>query len=251
MNSLKIYENQEFGKVRVQEIKNEPWFVAKDICDILEIKNTIQAVQQLEEDEVCKTYITDSLGRNQETNVINESGLYALVLRSNKPNAKKFRKWVTNEVLPNIRKNGIYATDVTIENMIANPDFAIGLLNKLKEEKEQRMRLESKVEVDKPKVIFANSVSHSSNLILIRDLAKIICQNGYEIGEKRLFNWLRMNGYLTKKNLPTQKSIDLGILKTTEYAYTNNHQQLVTTLTTKVTGKGQIYFVNKFLKEVA
>ena len=142
MNELKLFENEEFGKVRVLEIENEPWFVAKDVCDVLELSNPSVALKNLDEDERTKL----NLGRQGNTNLINESGLYALVVRSRKPEAKKFRKWITSEVLPSIRKHGVYMTDNILNQVLDNPDFLIGLLTNLKEEKEKRQKLEKEKE---------------------------------------------------------------------------------------------------------
>lgn len=248
MNELKIFENQEFGKVRTTVINNEAYFIAKDVCDILELENSRKAVTALDEDEVTKSYITDSLGRKQETTVINESGLYALIVRSNKPSAKKFRKWVTSDVLPTIRKHGMYATD----ELLANPDFAIKVFEELKQEREQKKLLQEKVEADKPKVLFAEAVSTTNTDILIGELAKILKQNSVDVGEKRLFEWLRNNKYLisrkgTDYNAPTQRSVELGLFRVKETAITHSDGHVTVSKTTKVTGKGQIYFINKFL----
>ena len=186
-----------------------------------------------------------------ETNFINESGLYTLIIRSRKPEAKKFRKWITSEVLPAIRKTGMYAT----EDLLENPDLAIKAFQQLKEEREKRKLLESKVEEQKPKVLFADSVESSETSILIGDLAKLIKQNGHDIGQNRLFEWLRNNDYLIKsgerKNMPTQKSMDLKLFEVKERTVNNPDGSIRVTKTTKVTGKGQIYFLNYFLtKEV-
>lgn len=190
--------------------------------------------------------------------IINESGLYALITRSNKPEAKKFRKWVTSEVLPSIRKQGVYMTPEVLERAVTNPDFMIGVLTQLKEEQERRARLEeqekvltAKIEQDYPKVLFADSVSASETSILIGDLAKLISQNGYDIGQNRLFEWLREMGYLMKnsgsKNMPTQRAIEMNLFEVLERTIDNPDGSIRITRTTKVTGKGQVYFVNKFL----
>lgn len=216
MNDLKIFNNSEFGEIRVLEIGSEPWFVASDICKCLELSNPTMAVNRLDEDERSKF----NLGRQGETNIVNEYGLYNLVLASRKPEAKQFKRWVTHEILPAIRKHGAYMTGETLEKALTSPDFLIDLATRLKQEQEARKLLEEKVEEDKPKVLFANSVETSSNSCLVGELAKIISQNGYEIGQNRLFKWLRDNGYLIKKkgesfNLPTQYSMDLGLMEVT------------------------------------
>lgn len=183
-----------------------------------------------------------------ETNFINESGLYTLIIRSRKPEAKKFRKWVTNEVLPSIRKNGGYIVgQETLSDEELIQRALLVATNKLKEREKQ-------LEEQKPKVLFANSVETSETSILVGDLAKLIKQNGHDIGQNRLFNWLRDNGYLIKsgerKNMPTQMAMDKKLFEVKERTVNNPDGSIRITKTTKVTGKGQVYFVNKFLKEV-
>jgi anti-repressor protein len=182
--------------------------------------------------------------------IINESGLYSLILSSKLPQAKEFKRWVTSEVLPTIRKNGMFATD----ELLDNPDFAIATLQRLKEEREAKKLLEAQIEADKPKVLFADAVSASKSSCLIGELAKILKQNGIDIGQNKLFQWLRANGYLISRhgeswNQPTQKSMQLGLfeLKKTNINHADGHTTVNTT--TKVTGKGQQYFINKFLNQ--
>lgn len=253
MNELKIYENQEFGKVRVQKINNETWFVAKDVASALGYSNSRDALARHVDEEDKGVAKHDTLGGSQEITIINESGLYSLVLSSKLPNAKKFKRWVTNEVLPSIRKHGAYMTDDTLKQALTSPDFLIQLATELKNEKEERMKLENKVEQDKPKVLFAESVETSKTSILVGDLAKLITQNGYEIGQNRLFAWLRENGYLIKngerKNMPTQTSMEMGLFEIKENAHVNPDGSVRVTRTTKVKGKGQIYFINKFVNQ--
>ena len=237
-----IYNN---NTVRTIEKNGEPWFVLKDVCEILGLGTPARVVERLEKDEVSLTHITDSIGRKQETTVVNESGLYNVIIRSDKPEAKPFRKWITAEVLPTIRKTGAYMTPETIEKVLMNPDTIISLATQLKE-------LQTKVEQDKPKVLFADAVAASHTSILIGDLAKLIRQNGVEVGQNRLFQWLRDNGYLIKRkgsdwNMPTQRSIEMGLLEIKESTHIDGNGCNVTTKTPKVTGKGQAYFVNKFL----
>ena len=248
MPELQIFKNEEFGEVRTIKNEKEIWFAAKDVCEMLDIKNTTDAIKNLDIDEVTRLNLG---GLSGETNFINESGLYTLIIRSRKPEAKKFRKWITSEVLPAIRKTGMYAT----EDLLENPDLAIKAFQQLKEEREKRKLLESKVEEQKPKVLFADSVESSETSILIGDLAKLIKQNGHDIGQNRLFEWLRNNDYLIKygerKNMPTQKSMDLKLFEVKERTVNNPDGSIRVTKTTKVTGKGQIYFLNYFLtKEV-
>ena len=244
MNELKLFENEEFGKVRVLEIENEPWFVAKDVCDILELSNPSVALKNLDEDERTKF----NLGRQGNTNLINESGLYALVVRSRKPEAKKFRKWITSEVLPSIRKHGVYMTDNILNQVLDNPDFLIGLLTNLKEEKEKRQKLEKEKEENKPLVDFATRILDKGENILVREVAKIASDEGYSIGERRLYNKLREWGYVCKSSTEaTQYAIDKGymvvITRVIDTPY--GHKQVHTSL---VTPRGQVNIVERLIK---
>lgn len=253
MNELQIFESPEFGQVRTVVIENEPWFVGKDVANILGYANTKDAISShVEEDD--KTIIQRSENTtleipNRGLTFINESGLYSLIFSSKLPNAKKFKRWVTSEVLPTIRKHGMYAT----EELLDNPDVAIAAFTALKAEREKRKLLEAKVEADKPKVIFAEAVDASQTSILVGDLAKLLKQNGINTGQKRLFEWLRANGYLISRkgndyNSPTQKSMELGLFEIKERTINNPDGSIRITKTPKVTGKGQVYFINKFLK---
>lgn len=190
----------------------------------------------------------------QNVTIINESGLYSLIFSSKLESAKRFKRWVTSEVLPAIRKHGLYATDNVIENILNNPDYIINVLTEYKKEKEHNLALKQQVKENKPKVLFADSVAGSDNSILVGELAKLLKQNGVDVGQNRLFKWLRNNGYLIKKsgesyNLPTQKSMDLEILDIKKRVINNPDGSSKITRTPKVTGKGQQYFINKFLKE--
>lgn len=250
MTSVEVFRNEQFGEMRVALINGTGWLVGKDVAEKLGYINTRDALaKHVDVGDKADVAIYDG-SQNRNMTVINESGLYSLVLSSKLPSAKAFKKWVTADVLPSIRMYGLYATANTVENMLANPDFAIQLLQKYKEEQMKKEILQQKVEVDKPKVLFADSVTASNTTILIGDLAKIMKQNGVDIGQKRLFEWLRNNGYLmksgTSKNMPTQKAADLGLFFVKESSVTNPDGSIRVTKTTKVTGKGQIYFVNKF-----
>lgn len=240
MNELQVFKFNN-NQVRTVILNNEPYWVLKDVCDVLGISNSRMTAERLEEDEVSQTYIIDSLGRNQQTTVITESGLYAVILRSDKPNAKQFRKWVTSEVLPQIRKTGAYGVPKNFKEAL--------LLAAKQQEEIEKLELQNKEM--KPKALFAEAVSTSHTSILIGDLAKLIKQNGVDIGQKRLFEWLRQNGYLirggTSKNMPTQKSMDLNLFEVKESTISNPDGSIRVTKTTKVTGKGQVYFINKFL----
>lgn len=245
-NELTIFENEEFGRIRSVMVNGEPYFVAKDICDILEIKNTTDAVKRLDEDEVTRFNLG---GLSGEVNIVNEYGLYSLILASRKPEAKAFKRWITHEVIPSIRKHGAYMTEQRIEEIILNPDTVIKLAQELKAEREEKKKLADKIEFDKPKVTFANSVVASQRSILIRELAKLLKQNHIDIGQNRLYIWLRENGYIVKGSTePTQKAMNLELFEVEEQVYYVKNAPRVN-FTTKVTPKGQLYFINKLIKE--
>lgn len=255
MNELKVFNNNEFGDVRVVEVDNEPWFVGKDVAEILGYSNPRKALIDHVDNEDKGVTKCDTLGGIQEITTINESGLYSLILSSKLPNAKKFKKWVTNEVLPSIRKHGAYMTDNTLEEALTSPDFLIRLATELKNEKEARKKAEDKIAEDKPKVLFAEAVNASSTSILIGDLAKILKQNGYDTGQKRLFEILRNKGFLMKtgssKNMPTQKAMEMGLFEVKETTINNPDGSIRVTKTTKVTGAGQQFFINMFLAKAS
>lgn len=249
MTDIKIYENKEFGRVRVTEHNGEPWFVAKDVCDILDLKNPSVALQSLEDDERTKVF----LGRQGEANCINESGLYTLIIRSNKPVAKRFRKWITADVLPTIRKTGGYVADETQFVQTYLP-FADENTKAIFQQTLHALREASRqLEEAKPKVVFADAVAASKGTILIGDLAKLLHQNGVQIGQQRLFEWMRQNGYLIRQkgaswNMPTQRSMEMGLFEVKETAIPHADGHVSISRTTKVTGKGQQYFINAFLR---
>lgn len=254
-NSLspQLFSHPTFGEVRTIIKDGDPWFVARDICYVLEIKNTSQALNSLDEDERAMF----NIGRQGEANCINESGLYSLVLRSRKSEAKRFKKWVTAEILPSIRKHGGYLTPEKLQEALLTPDTLIQLATNLKDEQEKRQAAEAlvaeateQIEADRPKVLFADSIETSIDTILVGDLAKLIQQaTGFQIGQQRLFAWLRENGFLHKSgsnyNLPTQRSMDLKVFVVKETTHTTPTGTRITR-TPKVTGKGQTYFINKF-----
>ena len=254
MNEIKIFNNDEFGQIRTLAIENEPWFVGKDVADALGYEKSRNALSaHVEEDDALKWGITDSLGRTQETTIINESGLYSLVMGSKLPSAKKFKRWVTAEILPAIRKHGAYMTSETIEKVLSDPDTIIKIATQLKEEQAKRMLLEVKVEEQKPKVLFADAVATSKTSILVGEMAKILKQNGIDIGQNRLFTWLRENGYLIRRsgtdfNMPTQYSMDLGLFEIKETVVHKPDGSSKINKTPKITGKGSIYFMNKFVE---
>nr|DAH23161.1 MAG TPA: repressor domain protein [Caudoviricetes sp.] len=219
MEKLQIFNNAEFGEIRTANIDNEVWFVGKDVAVALGYANARKAIlDHIDEDDKGVTKC-DTLGGVQELTVINESGVYALVFSSKLPKAKEFKKWVTSEVLPSIRKNGGYISGQ--ENLSDEELLAKALLvaqNKIAERDRVIQQQEEKIEEMKPKAIFADAVSSSETSILIGDMAKLLRQNGVEIGQKRLFEWLRNKSYLVKRkgsdwNMPTQRSMEMGFLK--------------------------------------
>lgn len=258
MNDLQIFKNSEFGEVRTKVINNEPYFSLNDVCRILEINNPSQAKTRLNKDGVISNEVIDSMGRTQQANFINESNLYKLVFQSRKSEAEKFADWVTSEVLPSIRKHGAYMSSEVIEKTLSDPDYLIRLATNLKEEKAKRALAEAQIERDKPKVLFADTVSSSNKSCLVGELAKLISQEAIrrgeinkKIGQNNLFAWMRSNGYLCKsgerKNQPLQQYVEQGLFELKKGSYVDSNGSNITTTTTKVTGKGQIYFVNKFL----
>ena len=257
MNELQIF-NYNGNEVRTIQKDGEPWWVLKDVCDVLNIENHKDLPKRLEDDEVGRFDLPHPQSRNKtlEMLCINESGLYNVILRSDKPEAKPFRKWVTSEVLPSIRKHGAYMTPQKIEEVLLNPDTVIQLATNLKTEREKRMELERQAEKDKPLVAFANSVSVAKTSILIGELAKLLKQNGIEMGQNRLFTWMRKNGYLisrkgTDYNMPTQRSMEMKLFEIKETTISHGDGHTSINRTPKVTGKGQIYFINLFLKASA
>lgn len=248
MNKVKIFNSEEFGAVRTVTINGEPWFVGKDVALALGYSYPQKAVRDhvLEEDRGVNEMDTPS-GR-QKLVTINESGLYALIFGSKLDSAQRFKHWVTSEVLPAIRKTGGYRTPAPQGKEL----LALAVLEAQKTIEEQNKAIERM----KPKVIFADAVETSHTSILIGDLAKLLKQNGVDIGQKRLFDWMREKGYLIKRkgsdwNMPTQKSMNMGLFEIKESTHIDGNGCNIVTRTPKATGRGQIYFVNKFLKEAA
>lgn len=255
MNELMIFEGHE---VEVLEFEGQVLFNARHVAEILDIKNVNDNISRMNEKQVVK--LTNSaVGKtdirklnNAGENFLTESGVYKLVFKSHKPNAEAFTDWITDEVLPIIRKHGAYMTDATLEKALTSPDFLIQLATKLKEEQERNKVLEEDNKRMKPKEIFADAVSASNSSMLVRDLAKIIKQNGVAIGEKRFYKWLRENGYICKSDTsPTQKAMELGLFEVIIRTVERGNGLPIETKTTKVTGKGQQYFINKFLNKSA
>ena len=258
MKDIQIFNNPEFGEVRTVVIDDEPWFVGKDVAGILGYKNPNEAIHDHVDSEdkflrsergreMLKLFssvkeMQDELGR-QDNWFINESGVYSLVFGSKLESAKKFKRWITHDVIPAIRKTGGYHVPQSPEEQMAQGLIAA---QKLLAEKDKR------IEEMRPKEIFADAVSVSKTDILIGDLAKLIKQNGHDIGQKRLFSWLREKGYLIKRkgldwNMPTQKAMEMKLFRVKETVVTHADGHTTVNKTTKVTGKGQVYFVNKFL----
>ena len=272
MNVLNICQNGEFSKVRIFEIENEVWFIGKDICNYFGDTNHNRTLARVDATDKRYIEIEDALGRKQKAIAVNESGMYSILFTMQPQKAnndgvadaypievqeridklKRFKHWVTSEVLPSIRKHGAYMTENTLEQALTSPDFLIQLAMKLKEEQEARKKLEAKVKEDEPHAILGRAITTAKTSILVGDLAKILNQNGVDIGAKRLFEWMRNNGYLIKRkgtdwNMPTQRSMDLELFEVKESVRIDGNGCNKITRTTKVTGKGQEYFVNRFL----
>lgn len=244
MNEVQLF-NFENHEVRSLLINSEPWFVGKDVADVLGYADTNQAIRKHVDNEDRLTRRFDGTGQSRDMTIINESGLYSLVLSSKLPSAKKFKRWVTSEVLPALRKTGQYQVkELSGSELMAKALIEAQSVLAAKDKQIQEM---------KPKVVFADAVATSHTSILVGELAKILKQNGIDMGQKRLFAWLREKGYLIKRqgtdyNMPTQKAMDLGLFEIKEGSYVNGSGVNITTKTPKVTGKGQQYFINKFLQ---
>lgn len=247
MNELKLF-NFENNQVRTLLINNEPWFVGKDVADILGYQNSSRDINRHVDEEDRQNYQNGTSEiNNRGMTIINESGLYSLVLSSKLPNAKKFKHWVTSEVLPQIRKTGSYATpQLTGEELMAKA---------LIEAKSVLERQNKQIIEMKPKALFADTVAASDSSILVGQEAKLISQSGCKMGQNRFFAWLRENGYLCSKgenyNMPTQKSREMDLIEIKIRTVTNPDGSVRETKTPVITGKGQIYFINKFKKELA
>lgn len=251
MNNISTFNNPAFGSVRAVSVNDEPYFVGKDVAEILGYERPTDAVRKRVDPDDRGVAKMETPSGAQEMTIINESGLYSLILSSKLPKAKEFKRWVTAEVLPAIRKTGGYVNDTAqfVESYFGQlePSQKHALTMMFEESK----RMSAQLKEQAPKVLFANAVETAHNSILIGDLAKIIRQNGVDIGQKRLFEWLRQNGYLIKdgqsKNMPTQKAMEMSLFEVKESTINNPDGSVRITRTTKVTGKGQTYFVKKFL----
>lgn len=258
---LKIFQNEQFGQVRIaMNENNEPLFCLADVCKSVGLVNPSTVKNRLDPQDLqlidlhALQQTEGAVVGNSLANFITESGFYDVLLYSDAPQVKPFRKWVTSEVLPSIRKHGAYMTSETLEKALTSPDFLIQLATNLKEEKQKRIEAEQKIKSDSPKVLFADAIVAAENSILIGKLANVLKQNGIDIGQNRLFKWMRNNGYLCKNgeryNQPTQTSMDMGLFEVS-YNTVVRADKSFQTITTKVTGKGQMYFINKFLDKGA
>lgn len=250
MQELEIFKNEEFGEIRTVVIENEPWFVGRDVATALGYVKPENAIAtHVEKEDKYTTTLKQGNGTNltSKTTLINESGIYSLIFGSKLESAKRFKHWVTSEVLSTIRKHGAYMTDEKAFDVLHN---AGGLADLLQQAAEQLKQKDVQIERMRPKALFADAVASSKNSVLIGELAKIIKAKGYDIGQNKLFTWMRENGYLMKTgeayNQPTQKSMELGLMEIKKSTINNPDGSIRTTTTTKITGKGQVYFVNKF-----
>ncbi|MCM1529739.1 MAG: phage antirepressor KilAC domain-containing protein [Alistipes sp.] len=246
-NEMKIFENEEFGKVRTVVKDGEPWFVLADICKVLEISNSRMVAGRLDTEELMSVKLTSG-GQRREMTAVSESGLYAVILRSDKPQAKPFRKWVTTEILPTIRRTGGYVAneDMFVENYLPFLDEPYQNLFRL--QMTAISKLNERIRHDQPLVEFANQVSNTENLIDMNAMAKLAIEENIPVGRNRLFRWLRENEILMSGNLPYQKYIDRGYFAVKESVFetgsmTKTYQQ------TFVTGKGQRYIIERLKKE--
>ena len=247
MNDLQQFTSAQFGDIRALSIDGDPWFVGKDIAERLGYTNPLKAIRDHVDPEDKGVNEMDTPGGRQPLIFINESGLYSLVLSSKLPSAKAFKRWVTHDVIPTIRKTGGYVNDTSAFVNAYFPELnetqkaAIGTML------DESRRMGQQLKEQAPKVLFADAVTASSTSILIGELAKLIKQNGVEIGQNRLFKWLRENGFLMRDNMPTQYAMERGLFVVTERTINNPDGSVRITRTTKVTGKGQTYFINRFL----
>lgn len=256
MNDLQVFRNERFGAVRTVIREGQPWFVAADVCRVLELDPT--ATRRLDEDEKDTLRLTQGTSGNPNVTIVNEPGLYVLVLGSRKPEAREFRRWITHEVIPAIRQHGAYLTDEATDALFADPDTFAALAVKWRDERKARLEAEAqarqhleKIQQDAPKVLFASSVEASGTGILIGALAKILRQNGVEVGQNRLFERMRKDGYLISRpgsdwNMPSQRSMEAGFMRIKESTVTHADGHISVNKTPIVTGKGQVFFINKY-----
>lgn len=253
MNDVSIFKNESFGEVRVAGTSEQPEFCLLDVCKVLDLDSS-QVMKRLDDGVVTIHPITDSMGRERQANFVNEDGLYDVILDSRKPQAKAFRKWITSEVLPSIRKTGNYSVQQRYEIPQSFSEALMLAAKQAKQIEAQQKQLEAKdeqIRQDAPRVLFSKAVETAKRSCLVSELAKILRQNGVDMGQNRLFDWMRKNGYLCSKgqyyNQPTQKAMELGLFELKQTAINKPDGSVLVSTTTKVTGAGQVYFVNKFL----
>lgn len=245
---LQIFNNQEFGQIRTITENGKPLFCGSDVAKALGYSNVRDAVGRHCKGVVKRDTLTE--GGAQEMSFITESDVYRLIVRSHLPSAERFESWVFDEVLPAIRQHGGYLTPQMVEQVLADPDTIIKLATQLKQARREAERMAVTIEANRPKVLFAESVEASYTSILVGDLAKLLRQNGVDMGQQRMFDWLRKNGYLIRQqgsswNMPTQRAMEMGLFEIKERTINNPDGSTRITRTPKVTGKGQIYFINK------
>lgn len=247
MNQLQIFNNKELGQVRTVVKGENIWFVAKDVAEVLEFSDTHAMTRHLDEEELMSVKLT---GMNMKSTLMNESGLYSAILRSRKPQAKAFKKWVTSEVLPSIRKHGAYMTDQVLEQAVTNPDFAIGLLTKLKEEKEKLVAAQQQIVQQQPLVTFAEACMQSNESLKVSEVAKLAAKHGIKIGQRQLFAKLREWNLMFKRSTePTQTAVEKGYFEIAQGVKQKPSGEPFTWTTTYVTPKGQAYIIDRLKKE--
>ena len=253
MNDVTIFRKDEFGAVRAVTLEGEPWFVAADVCRALGLGNSSDVIKRLDEDERTLVSI-EGASNGLPVNAVNEPGLYALILGSRKPEAKAFKRWITHEVIPEIRKTGGYIAGQEMmddDQLLANALMVAQ--RKIAERNKQLEAVNAKIQADAPKVLFAETVEKAEGDILVRQLAKLMVQRGYDIGEKRLYDLLRRDGFVIKanakdQNTPTQRSVDMALMRSIERTVSSAGKTFISS-TTVITPKGQIYFLNKYAPE--
>lgn len=253
MNDISIFKNESFGEIRVAGTRENPMFCLADVCRVLELQVT-PTKNRLKQDGVNLIKVIDSLGREQEATFVNEQNLYKVIMRSDKPQAETFQDWVCGEVLPSIRKTGNYSVQQRYEIPQSFSEALMLAAKQAQQIEAQQKQLEAKdeqIRQDAPRVLFSKAVETAKRSCLVSELAKILRQNGVDMGQNRLFDWMRKHGYLCSKgqyyNQPTQKAMELGLFELKQTAINKPDGSVLVSTTTKVTGAGQVYFVNKFL----
>lgn len=247
MNQLQVFNNEEFGQVRTVMQSKDVWFIAKDVAEVLEFSDTHAMTRHLDEDELMSVKLT---GMNMKSTLMNESGLYSAILRSRKPQAKAFKKWVTSEVLPSIRKHGAYMTDQALEQAVTNPDFMIGLLINLKEEKVKLAAAQRQIVKQQPLVTFAEACMQSNESLKVSEVAKLAAKHNVKIGQRQLFAKIREWNLMFKRSTePTQLGVEKGYFEIAQGVKQKPSGEPFTWTTTYVTPKGQAYIIDRLKKE--